>query len=303
MTLAFSAAHLIWQPGERAPDSEPADEEQNAALRSFVDALYRSQGSDEAASGEQIDEWINAGHHSFFMMLKPLLAKPELRAALSSVNMVVLAHWTPDTLIGQSTTNAVLHEIQAENAFGIAVSDHGLSASWFALSLIDDYLSDNGGIQTALLLFADQNTSLHRSEYLKNIAATPCAGALLLEKMPSGVDSRAAHSVTFSGYDKILKSVAFSYRELQTASEALFSAPDRQLPLVMITSGELAAELRNAPLADNTRLQVWDDSLLSVAPWALLKTSLASGRRYLFVQQENESLVFAAFVSGGSPCI
>lgn len=305
MKLVFSISKLVWQTHVDSAGRSESDERQTEALKSFLNALYRSHGREEKASGEHIDLWFTSGAHSFFTMLKPLLAILNTQASLAPLDLVVLAHWTHDTVIGHSVTNAVIHEAQADSAFGIAVSDHGISSSWLALSLIEDYLSETEAEagNNALLLIADQSASLHDSPFLGSISPHPCAGAVLLKKSPHGLVSDTENKISFRGYKKICSSVSGNLFELRNWSKAFFDPAECDLPLVVITNSALASRFEQCSFANDIELQIWDDSLLSVAPWATLKQHASPSTRYLFLHEENQATMIAAFLSGRVLCI
>ncbi|QTO52791.1 hypothetical protein J8I88_09365 [Duffyella gerundensis] len=308
ITLAFTASELCWQQYECPATLRVSDNDQNEceALTSFVNALYESHGVNEQASGNTISSWLTARKNTFFMMVKPLLARLNDRHGLSSVDLVVLAHWTHDTIIGHSVTNAVIHEINAQHAFGIALSDHGISGSWFALSLINDYLdADEGkaGERTALLLIADQSTALHNNQHLKNISAVPCAGAVLLRSRVAGSGSASDGSFTFKGYQKVQKSDSRTLFEICAMPERFFTAAESRFPLTILTESKLGRQMKASSLFNNVCVQIWDQTLMSVAPWAQLKQCATPQRRYLFIQEEPDAYRVAAFFSGQSACI
>ena len=308
MTLAFTASELCWQQYDCPATLRVSDNDQNEceALTSFVNALYASHGVNEQASGNTISSWLTARKNTFFMMVKPLLARLNDRHGLSSVDLVVLAHWTHDTTIGHSVTNAVIHEINAHHAFGIALSDHGISGSWFALSLINDYLdADEGeaGERTALLLIADQSTALHNSQPLKDISAVPCAGAVLLRSRVAGSGSASDGSFTFKGYQKVQNFDSGTLVEICAMPERFFTAAESHFPLTILTESRLGRQMKASSLFNNICVQIWDQTLLSVAPWAQLKQCATPQRRYLFIQEEPDAYRVAAFFSGQSACI
>jgi len=308
MTLAFTASELCWQQYDCPATLRVSDNDQNEceALTSFVNALYESHGVNEQASGNTISSWLTASKNTFFMMVKPLLARLNDRYGLSSVDLVVLAHWTHDTIIGHSVTNAVIHEINAQHAFGIALSDHGISGSWFALSLINDYLdADEGkaGERTALLLIADQSTALHNSQHLKDISAVPCAGAVLLRSRIAGSGSASDGSFTFKGYQKVQKYDSRMLFEICAMPERFFTAAESRFPLTILTESKLGRQMKASSLFNNVCVQIWDQKLMSVAPWAQLKQCATPQRRYLFIQEEPDAYRVAALFSGQSACI
>lgn len=308
MKLAFSASELCWQQYDCPATMLVSDEDENEceALTSFVNALYQSHGLNEQASDNRISSWLTARKNTFFMMVEPLLATLNDRHGLSLVDLVVLAHWTHDTTIGHSVTNAVIHEIKAQHAFGIALSDHGISCSWFALSLINDYLdADEGktGERTALLLIADQSTSLHNSQHLMDISAVPCAAAVLLRSRVAGSGCASDSSFTFNGYEKLQKSDHETLFKISAVSEKFFTDAESSFPLTILTDSSLGRRMKASSLFNSVCVEIWDKTLMSVAPWAQLKRCAIPETRYLFIQEEHDAYLVAAFFSGQIACI
>lgn len=78
------------------------------------------------------------------------------RAAIEGVDLLVLAHYLPNTIAYHSTTSFLL-ERYGLNAFAFAVSDQERGASFTALDVARDYFA-TGGATKALLITVEQST-------------------------------------------------------------------------------------------------------------------------------------------------
>jgi len=116
------------------------------------------------------------------------------KAALEGVDLLVVAHYLPNTIAYHSTTSFLL-ERYGLNAFAFAVSDQDRGASFTALDVARDYFS-TGGASKALLLAVEQSTLPMPVEWPQPGEVVDTAVALLVEptgiSMPSIVSTGAA---------------------------------------------------------------------------------------------------------------
>ncbi len=101
------------------------------------------------------------------------------KEALAGVDLLILAHYLPNTIAYHSTTSFLL-ERYGLNAFAFAVSDQEKGASFTALDLAQDYFA-TGGAKKALLITVEQSTLPMEVPWPKVGELKDTAVALLLE--------------------------------------------------------------------------------------------------------------------------
>lgn len=149
----------------------------------WLKGFYASNGKAHGAMTE-VQTWLASPERvSFQQIASHLMDQLAPYHDLKTVDVVVVAHWTPDCVMGGSVTNSILHRIQARHAYAFAVSDCGLTAPFQALSLIDRYLPPHRG--TALLVSLDQPLLLHPSACFSRGAVRASGAALWLERQPA----------------------------------------------------------------------------------------------------------------------
>lgn len=159
----------IWR--DTVPDA--ADE-----VARWQSAFLTANGRPPAVALDQVTHWLQAAERiSFQQIAAHLLDALTPQRDLSALDLVVVAHWTPDCVMGFSVTNFILHRLQAEQAYAFAVSDCGRAAPFQAIALIDNYLPAAQG--TALLVMVDQPLLLESGHHLE---ARPSGAALLLDR-------------------------------------------------------------------------------------------------------------------------
>ncbi|MBF7957721.1 hypothetical protein IV431_19365 [Rahnella victoriana] len=300
MSLEFSASNILWHEFEK--NHNPAVAAENAQLdkvKSFVNAFFQSHSRTSEARLQPVSRWVNSQNLTFTTMLKKLVTQLEEQALVNDLDLVVLTHWTPDAEIGASVTNAIIYETGSHNAFGIAISDHGLSSGFVALQIIEDYLEDLGGDQhprKALLMMADQDAILYDSPNLASFRPSASCCLLLLQSIVSTGPGKSRGNITFKNYQKtsLPVSVAGIYPLLSTLD--MFSVAEKALPLIILTSNAFSQVLREEASFSNVRIETWKDALLSSAPWVLLKKLAQENARFLLMMPEGKNMVFASFV-------
>ncbi|WP_129991080.1 MULTISPECIES: hypothetical protein [unclassified Rahnella] len=303
MSLEFSASNILWHEFEKNNVPSPAaDSEQLDKVKSFVNAFFQSHSRINEAPLRPVSRWYNADNLTFTAMLKKLVTQLEEQALVNDLDLVVLTHWTPDAEIGASVTNAIIYETGSHNAFGIAISDHGLSSAFVALQIIEDYLEDIGGdgrSRKALLMMADQDAILYDSPYLASFRPSASCCLLLLQSFaPAGVRS-VPGNIIFKNYQKtaLPLSGAGIYPLLSTLD--MFSDTENKLPLIILTTMQLSSVLRRDENFPSIQIETWDDAFLSSAPWVLLKKLARNNTRFLFIVPEGKNMIFASFVMEG----
>ncbi|MFP1730548.1 hypothetical protein [Lonsdalea quercina] len=148
----------------------------------WLKGFYASNGKAHGAMTEA-QTWLQAPVRvSFEQIASHLIAQLATYHDLRAVDVVVVAHWTPDCVMGGSVTNAILHRIEARHAYAFAVSDCGLTAPFQALSLIDRYLPPHQG--KALLVSLDQPLLLHPTACFSQETVRASGAALWLDRQP-----------------------------------------------------------------------------------------------------------------------
>ncbi|MFU2318492.1 hypothetical protein [Rahnella sp. PCH160] len=300
MSLVFTSSNILWHEfkNEFNP-STVADSGQLDQVKSFVNAFFQSHSRTNEAQLQPVSRWVNSQNLTFTTMLKKLVTQLEKQALVNDLDLVVLTHWTPDAEIGASVTNAIIYETGSHNAFGIAISDHGLSSGFVALQIIEDYLEDLGGdkhTRKALLMMADQDAILYDSPYLASFRPSASCCLLLLQSIATNDTHKAAGNITFKHYQKtpLPVSTACIYSLLSTLD--MFSIAESKLPLTILTTKSFSQVLRQDENFSNIRIESWEDALLSSAPWVLLKKLVQENTRFLLMMPEGKNIMFASFV-------
>ncbi len=300
MALEFAASHILWRQFERKNDAPAVDDGQLKIVKDFVNAFFHSHGHTGQAQDFHALRWYAAQNLTFRTMLKQLVGELANQARLDDLDLVVLAHWTPDVEVGCSVTNAIIHETGSHDAFGIAISDHGLSSTFLALQVIEDYLGDmdcGGHGKKALLMIADQDAIMYDSPSLARFNPAASACVVMLRSLPGEHAGGHPGSIAFKHYRKVPFPATHQALGALLVTLDMFTSREDRMPLLILTTPCFAGQLRqHAQLATN-RIESWDEALLSSAPWARLKELATDSNRILWVLPEGEYLVCAGFVA------
>jgi len=301
MSLQFAATHILWRQFERHSAAPAVDDAQLKQVKDFVEAFFHAHGHTAQAQDRHASRWYAAQHLTFRAMLTQLVGELATQIPLNDVELVVLAHWTPDVEVGCSVTNAIIHQTGAHDAFGIAISDHGLSSPFLALQAIEDYLDDtNAGRpgKKALLLIADQDAIMYPSPSLERFNPVASACVVMLQKRADEPADGRATGIVFKQY----RTVPFpaTQHALETLLNRLdmFTSMEEHLPLLILTTACFAAQLRMHAQWASHRIESWDDALLCSAPWARLQQLAPNSHRILMMQPQDNALSCAGLVVG-----
>ncbi|MGM3175126.1 hypothetical protein [Dickeya lacustris] len=294
MTVCFQPDDVVW----RTFHDEAADllaPHANAELMAdYLQAFFHSHHDPRQPQADTLTRWLNSESHSFSAMALALL--PELQARRpvisSQLDMVVLAHWTPDSELGCAVTNALIHACDAPQAFGFSVCDRALAAPLFALQAINDALADGPPTEagdhhaTALLLIADQANAPYASGALDALTPQNTACLIRLEARPP----QQACGLVFEGYyrqpynaDGPTASTLASLLAQITPSP--LSGADNW-PLTLVASPALLAAVAD----ESMPTLALNETLLCAAPFIRLKQQARPGCRYLLLVQETRHL-------------
>jgi hypothetical protein len=234
-------------------------------------------------------------------MLTQLVGELEQQARLDNLDLLLLAHWTPDVEVGCSVTNALIHQTGCHDAFGMAISDHGLSSAFIALQIIEDYLDDNArGSQRkkALLLIADQDAILYDSPTLASFNPKASACVVMLHSRPSEPAEPQPAGIRFKHYRKVPLPGKSQALDTLLARLDMYTSEEDLLPLLILTTPGFAEQLRKHALWADHTIEHWDETLLSCAPWARLGQLAPTNQRILLILPEGHALTCAGFVAG-----
>ncbi|AXW85643.1 hypothetical protein AU509_11175 [Lonsdalea britannica] len=149
----------------------------------WLKGFYASNGKAHGAMTE-VQSWLASPERvSFQQIASHLMDQLAPYHDLQTVDVVVVAHWTPDCVMGGSVTNYILHRIEARHAYAFAVSDCGLTAPFQALAMIDRYLPPHQG--KALLMSLDQPLLLHPSASFNRGDVRTSGATLCLDRQPA----------------------------------------------------------------------------------------------------------------------
>lgn len=301
MSLHFAASHIQWRQFEKPNQAPVVDAAQLKLVRDFVNGFFHSHDHPAQAQDALALGWYAAHGQSFRIMLKQVVGELASQVPLSDLNMVMLTHWTPDVEVGCSVTNAIIHETGCLDAFGMAISDHGLSSAFLALQVIEDYLEDNdrGAVEKkALLLIADQDAILYDSPSLAHFEPAASACAVMLRSLPRDQNAPPLQGMVFKHYRKIPFPATRQALDELLVTLQMFTPEEDRLPLLILTTPGFAAAMRESASLASQRIESWDERLLSCAPWARLEQLAPSDHRILMMLPEGDFLTCAGFVAG-----
>ncbi|WP_300628272.1 hypothetical protein [Pseudomonas sp.] len=300
MSLEFTTAHIRWRQFERQADAPAPNDAQLQLVTDFVNGFFHSHGREEQAQECHARRWYASQNQAFRVMLEQLVAELQHRVRLDDLNLLVLSHWTPDVEVGCSVTNAIIHQTGCDDAFGIAISDHGLSGALLALEVIEDYLDDKdlgGQGKKALLLIADQDAILYDSPALARLNPEPSACVLMLRSLPDAHAAKPPTGITFKHYRRGAMPTTPEALDALLPALAMFTSVEDVLPLLILTTPAFAETLRQHKQLSAHRIESWDESFLSCAPWVRLAQLAPTHQRILLMLPQGEYLTCAGFVA------
>ncbi|ACT04990.1 hypothetical protein Dd1591_0097 [Dickeya chrysanthemi Ech1591] len=284
MTLCIQPDDLVWRTF--APENDavlPAPHPNQDLMADYLRAFFRSHGEIEEPDNALLTRWLNSGRYSFSTMMQTLLPELQARGTLQQLDLVVFAHWTPDSDLGCAVSNALIHACDARHAFGLSVSDRGLAAPLFALHTIDDYLACDDNRREALLMIADQDVAPYPSEQLTQAHPQKNCCLIRMEKRPAD----EAIGLVFEGYYR--QPYADQGDLAATLRQLLSRLPITDaLPLTLLARPSLVTALQGA--FPELRLANVPPSLLCAAPFVYLKQHAEPGQRYLLAVPERRHL-------------
>ncbi|SLM65066.1 MULTISPECIES: hypothetical protein [Dickeya] len=288
MTLCFQPDEVVWRTFRDEETNLLAPHANAELMADYLQAFFHSHHDTRQPEPDTLLRWLNSEPHRFSAMALALL--PELQARRpvisSQLDMVVLAHWTPDSELGCAVTNALIHACDAPQAFGFSVSDRAQAAPLFALHTINEYLGHEAKATppTALLMIADQARAPYTSDALAALAPQNTGCLIRLEARPP----EQASGLVFEGYYRQpyeaggpTASTLASLLEQITPSP-LSGADD--WPLTLVASPSLLAAVTGAD--ESVPTLALPEALLCAAPFVSLKQQARPGGRYLLVVPE-----------------
>lgn len=287
MTLCIQPDDLVWRTFSSASaptcdDASRVPHPSQALMADYLRAFFRSHGETAEPDSTVLNRWLNSSH-SFTAMMQALLPELQARHTLQPLDVVVFAHWTPDSDLGCAVSNALIHACEAHHAFGFSISDRGLAAPLFALHVIDDYLACEDDRHEALLMIADQEIAPYPSERLAQLRPQKNCCLMRIEKRPAG----QASGLVFEGYYR--QPYADNGDLTVTLRHLLARLPMQEtLPLTLLGSPALIEALQGG--APHCQLLSVPESLLCAAPFVYLKQQAQPGHRYLLAVPEARHL-------------
>lgn len=145
--------------------------------------------------GETVsEESLNVTQYSTFEGLcSEAIAELGKTQDLTTVDLLILAHWMPNTVSYNSTTSYLLHRFKIP-AFAFAISDQGTGAVYTALKIASDYLAQ-GSKKKALVVAVDQTTLPQPLKWLAEREIADTAVAIIVERSNDGSELVATDSL------------------------------------------------------------------------------------------------------------
>lgn len=112
MTLCIQPDDLVWRTFSSASAPERDDASRvphpsQALMADYLRAFFRSHGEIREPDSAVLNRWLNSSH-SFTAMMQALLPELQARHTLQPLDVVVFAHWTPDSDLGCAVSNALI---------------------------------------------------------------------------------------------------------------------------------------------------------------------------------------------------
>jgi hypothetical protein len=192
MTLFIDPHHIVWDEFHGLEKAEPQWLDQIDYWEQYTAAFFRSNGLTYRPEDSNVHNWLQSSDRApFASMADALLSRLADQTDLSAIDFILLAHWLPDLHLGTSVTNFAMHRLGLNDCFGFAISDHGLSAPFFALDCMHRYLRN--GRRRGLLMMMDQKHLLYRSDIVDRMQ--PANSACIVS-----VDIDEDHGLAYAGY-------------------------------------------------------------------------------------------------------
>ncbi|MDW6093403.1 hypothetical protein SBX64_12680 [Vibrio rhizosphaerae] len=260
MTLSLNPATLTCMPFTGMVTPQPPTIVSEARVNHYLQAFCQANGKPFVPEDSRVREWLSGENQvSFTTMAEALVSQIVTRTDLSDLDMVILAHWTPDAELGQAVTNYVLHRLALEDTVAFALSDAGLVSPFMALDCIERYLPAQQG--KALLLVMDQNSLMSHSPAVDRHSVANAASGMVIERNGSGLQIQTRiHDCTEVGTETIL---------LQQLSEQFGLTPEST---TVICEPEIAARL-----SPQRHIRCTRPDLLCVAPFWEMQQAIAAG--------------------------
>jgi hypothetical protein len=283
MTLFIDPTHIICDQFTALEEPLPHWLEQKDYWEQYTKAFFRSNGLDYSSADSNVETWLSAPDRApFAAMADALLDRLRNRVDLSRIDFVLLAHWLPDLHLGTSVTNFVMHKLQLDGSFGFAISDHGLSAPFFALDCMCKYLRD--GRSRGLLLTMDQKHLLYRSDIVDRYQ--PANSACVIS-----IDTTVTEGLLYAGYARAPLPGQSLDNTFRTLTEKLAL---RFQDITLIAEPFLLDLLSNHHKALAATAAV-DPRLLCSGPFARLSELAEPGGTYLLLTRDSACLTGVAF--------
>ncbi|WJY13483.1 hypothetical protein PCO82_12940 [Pectobacteriaceae bacterium CE90] len=274
MNICLSPQHIIWDTFGQLETFNPAWVDNIPHWESYIAAFFKANGLSWDAAQSNVTSCIHAPDKaSFISMFNQLLPTLRQRIDTEDIDVVLMAHWTPDLHLGTSVVNHVIYSLNlSEQSFGLAISDRGLSASLFAFDCLNRYVCNNH--RRALLLIADQKHLLYRSTLMAQLQPANSACILAINREQQGW--------CYQGYQ----------RRIEISADQLASCCDEMLAHFSLSPSDCRIVASSAVLSHlpSTAYRiVSDDRLLCSAPFAALQQGDPT-QDYLLLTWENAVL-------------
>ncbi|NIZ12597.1 hypothetical protein [Phaeobacter sp. HF9A] len=280
MTLFLSRDSLLADVFETLEQVDPNWLDQQDYWEDYNARFFQSNGLTYSRSEDSnVTTWLTAPDRaSFAAMSDVLLEQLQARCNLGDIDLVLLAHWTPDLHLGSSVTNFALHKLGLVDGFGFAISDRGLSAPFYALDCAERMLRDTR--KKALVMVMDQKHLLYRSPSIARLEPQNAACVMVLER--DGIGEFA-----YAGYQ--------TRRGLHASDlPGLVAARCDELGIARGDTTVIAAPAHCAALAAGGPVLAQDPSRMCSAPFAALAQD-GLARHALLLSQEEDRVTTVAF--------
>lgn len=277
MSVSLHPQHIVWDTFGNLEPFDPVWLEELDHWESYVSSFFQANGLAWDSAQSNVEACIRAPDKApFVRMMDQLLPQLQARVDCQDIDVVLLAHWTPDLHLGTSVVNHVIYQLNlSEQSFGLAISDRGLSAPLFAFDALYRYIRSSA--RRALLLIADQKHLLYRSPLMAALAPQNSACILAVNRQNIGWH--------YQGYQR---------SALHAAGLESHCAALREHFGLAANCGIIASPTRLAELSTKTPALPADESLLCSALFAALQRGDIY-QDYLLLQQDQQIVTALAF--------